>query len=333
MGEKVGIGEYMKRGHVRKHRKSGEITTMRHGPRKGEELDPERLHEMADSAEAKFEMIKRATEGSVFTFYSSPKSRTRQTADLILERLLELVEEHPESNVVAITSAEKIPRGSKKRYIVTDIETIDALIEPAPPGVGYVEGQWNEASAREYREWFGGGYELADDYVTQLWMSRKSELKEMRRAARVRIKKMHPEISRAELDRRVRSLSPAKLWKTPELDAMRQLRAFRDLTISLQNKYPGRAVFPTIVGHSMVLDTLTMALLGRQINRKNFLALGGLRRYLEESTLKIDEKGRVVFSTFRNGSFVEPIPVDSVIERLEKDHAERKKEWAELASE
>ena len=70
MGEKIGIGEYLKRGRVRKHRKSGEIITMRHGPRKSEELDPERLHEMADSAEAKFEMIKASPKGGVFTFYS-----------------------------------------------------------------------------------------------------------------------------------------------------------------------------------------------------------------------------------------------------------------------
>ena len=123
------------------------------------------------------------------------------------------------------------------------------------------------------------------------------------------------------------------LKSTPEEEAIEQLQAIYEQEQSMKSHFPGKHVHARIIGHAPVIDYVTMALLGMDINLANWNKFGGIRDYLETDFLEFDEEGRLVHASFREhgiGDIAEPVTIESVVARLREQSEQRRAKWREI---
>lgn len=287
---------------------SAEAIVIRHGPKKGEGLDPERIPEIRKEGDVYFQRILSAPTDTIFFVVPSTVGRAQDTRKIIEGRVRELVDEHPEANIEIIPASEqkRIKKGAGKKYLISDMEP--------DPKLGFTDSDLYRPERGRLDKLFKGD----EEYIGRTWAARASEIQELK----ADIQKKFPDLSDAELA----SIQPARMVETPEDRAINDLQAIVSSTEKVEKANPGHPLVGTFIGHAPRIDFLAMATLTEEINLKNFKRVQGLRNYLEASSFKV-ENGMIVEASFRGRSLAAPIAVSEVIARLQKASEERKAEW------
>jgi hypothetical protein len=288
------------------------IDFRRHGQKNFETglLAPEGVEAARDEGRRMFEVLRASAPGTISYCIPSNLSRSQATRDAIEEGIAERIKEAPDGEVEAVEYAQQgtLVRGDK-RYVITGA--------PPEPGIGFdPDGPFNKAF-----DALRAPLQNEEEYIARVWIARADELGQLASD----IKSKYPNLR----DDEIAHMQPAAFGTTPEEVAISQIEGIERVTLAMGAAHPGHPLLGTYIGHAPVIDFVAMAVLGQEMNLANFKAIGGLRNYLESSTLQVKD-GVVVVASFRNRSLgvsEEPITFTSIKNRLRKEADVRKREW------
>lgn len=307
----------------------------RHAPRNPyeEDLSPEAIAEIHTEAQGIYEDILRHKLGSIFYILPSNVLRAMDTRKHLESALKDIVHEERDSSTAFIdynklngdgTLRDKLTSDTSKRWVITNV--------PDLPDIGIPEGLhvanvWDRMQA-DFKDTAKDSDEMAKNvhnFISMVNVTRKDELEEL-------IVQLKPYISTEDADTYIRKyFNPKDFLKdtTPEEGAIEQLEAIARETKLIEDQFGEKHVHGILIAHAPMVDYITMALIGMEINLKNWNAFGGIRGYLEPADFDFDENGDLVYAQFRNRnlSTSEPIRIKDVVQTLRAQAQARKKEW------
>ncbi|MEK7613521.1 MAG: hypothetical protein AAB439_01430 [Patescibacteria group bacterium] len=294
-----------------------------------ESLSPEAKEDIEDEARDTYADIMRHPLGSVFYVMPSNVERALDTRSHLEKALKELARDANEDSVEFIDYADEEMMASavhnpSKRWVVTNV--------PDVPGLGLTTGNnvaevWNEAQ-EDLRVMAKNEKEMAahvHNLLSKIQVTRKSEVNQL-------VKEILPLVDSIYTKEDVlRYFNPTRFISesTPEDEAANQLEEFAREAKNMEDKFPDQHVHGITIAHAPVIDYITMGIIGKEINLKNWNEMGGIRNFLESAQFDFDQDGNLTSAAFRDKhlSTSAPVKVSEIIQNLRDQGKQRRVEW------
>ncbi|MBS3053512.1 hypothetical protein A3A67_00190 [Candidatus Peribacteria bacterium RIFCSPLOWO2_01_FULL_51_18] len=285
---------------------SMKFESMRHGHKEGENLSERGKEQAKEKAKALLEEVQQSEAGTIFFVIPSNVGRAKETREIIETELRQLAASDSDIAFIDVHEAEQLAAAKgnfTKRYIITGIQPSRAL--------GLHLGTQMQKTYLDLRS------DIKDeDLVAKTWIAKPQEVSTVQDEVRSKFGEHIP----------LEKLRPERFEGTPEEAALYHIRLMKALQ-SLKHKYfPNHPAKALQVNHSPHADFAFMALAGKELSLKTVEEMGGkFRDFLEAANIDLQDDGITI--EYRGDRFINNASLDEVIDALEKQADERKREW------
>jgi ElaB/YqjD/DUF883 family membrane-anchored ribosome-binding protein len=289
-----------------------QFETVRHGEKQGEELSKAGIEQSKIKAQELLEEIKASPDGSVFYAMSSNVGRAVETRDVIESELKTLAEGEQDQDIefISVQDVEKIKqaKGDKsKKYVIMGIQPSTAL--------GFNERTPSLPAFLKLKK----AYKNNEDLIGKTWAAKSGEIEKLKE----KIKQEIPDLDVSEIN-------PKEFDETPEEAALKYIRLMKRMAEITEKYFPDHPWKGLQIGHNLSADFAALALLGKNISVESIEELGGkFRQFLESAHFELKD-GKIV-AKYRDQEVEQEKDLDEIIQDLEKESEERKREWGKVS--
>lgn len=280
------------------------VTSMRHASKEGDRLSVKGEAEAAKKAEEIAGVVREAPSGTIFAIVPSNIGRAQQTGDIMETRLREILAQEAVDFVDVHDRAglEAAKHEPGRTLVITATQPQTML--------GFKGSTAYMPAFGKYKKQFDGD----EDLIGMTWIALPEE----------------QEALRDEITHRLGSapdgLDAASFVVTPEEAAATQILLSRRLLQIAKKLFGDRDVHLIQVGHSVIADFATLALMGKPLTLDTVRENGGkFRRAVESATSTFEDD--TVETRYRDQRTERHGTIDDVLRRLEQEAATRKLAW------